>query len=288
MRQDFTEWLSGQLAERALGKVLLTVTALLGAAGTVGTLFGSFPLRAAALAAAMLATFALVVLLPTETKAVHGEVATTSKLLHKYCALIEERSRLRLEISSWVQTVVVSKRGDALVTRRLTLTPAGGDLRFLTCNLRYYGTTPLTPRLRRLVTASAREISVDGVAGARFIGASSWRSDTEHQYIVDFGTPVAAGTEVRVEVQWIWPLYSMDLMQGGVENFDVRFDHPTDTAKHEVILLKRGIGDRFLVSRIGHLTQFESHGSDLSYRVAFLVERPRPAERAGVRIDKAR
>lgn len=195
---------------------------------------------------------------------------------------------MKLEIAEWLQTVEIDQRGDAAVTRRITLTPAGGDLHFLLCNLRYYGATPLTSRIRRLVTASAREMSVGGVEGARLLTTSSWRDDVEHQILVHFSTPIAAGREVSVEVRWSWPLFSVDLMQGGVENFDVRFEHPVDTATHKVILLKRAKSDRFVASRIGRLEQFEPYASNTTYHATFVVERPSPDMRYGVRIDKAR
>jgi hypothetical protein len=182
---------------------------------------------------------------------------------------------------------VINQRGDAIVSRRITLTPADDELRFLACNLRYYGATRLTSRTRRLVTATAREMSADGTEGARLVTMSFWRDDTEHQIHAHFSTPVAAGNEVSVEVQWVWPLYSMDLMQGGVEDFDVTFDHPVDTATHKIVLLKRTKNDRFVASRIGRLAQFESHVSNAAYHATFVAERPKPATRYGIRIDKA-
>jgi hypothetical protein len=286
MLQDFIEWLREQIAERGLGKVLLSVIGILGAAGSAGTLFDSLPSRAAALVVVLLAAGALVIFLITRRGLLHSELATKSNLLREYCQVIQDESGVKLEFSRWDQTIEINPRGDALVTRRVSVTFAGGGLHFLAHNLRYYGVSPLTPRLRQQVKATAREISVDGMAGARFTTTSSWRSDSEHQILVHFGRPIASGNEVSVEIQWTWPRYSVDLMQGGVEIFDVTFDHPARNAIHKVILLKRRPTDRFVASQIGRLAHFECQPSEDACHVTAAIDRPSPGERFGVRIDK--
>jgi hypothetical protein len=288
MVQDLIEWLRGQITEHGLGKVLVSVTALPGAAGSAGTLFGSLPLRAAALVLALLAALIFMVFLFTERGMVRSELATVSSLLQRYCQVIQDQAGMKLEFSQWEQTIMINPRGDAVATRRICLTPAGNELHFVCSYLRYYGTSPLTPRVRRGVKATAREISGDGVEGARFTTTSAWRSDSEHQVRIHFGRPIPSGTEVSIEVEWTWPLYSVDLMQGGVEDFDIVFEHPAENATHKVILLKKRPSDRFAASRIGRLARFECQPSQQTYQVTFAATRPRPGERFGVRIDKAR
>jgi hypothetical protein len=287
MLQDFIEWLREQIAERGLAKVLLGVTGILGAAGSVGTLFDSLPSRVAALLVIPLAVVVLLVFMFARRGMIYGELATKSSLLSLYCQVIQDAG-VKLEFSRWEQTIEIDPRGDAVVTRRISVTFAGGDLHFLAHNLCYYGATPLTPRLQRRVNATAREISVDGVEGARFTTTSSWRSGREHQILVHFGRPIPRGNGVSVEIQWRWPRYSIDLMQGGVEVFDVTFEYPARSATHKVVLVKRRPIDRFAASQIGRLARFESQASEEAHHITAAIDRPEPGERFGVRIDKAR
>ena len=286
MLHDFIEWLSDQITELGLAKVLFSLTALLGAAGAVGNLFGPLPLRAAALVAVLLAALALNIAILTEHKANRAELTAARKLLTYYCDLVERQLRLKLEVALWHQTISINQRGDAVVTRRLTVTSAGDELHFLAARLCYYGSTPLTARRRRRVRATAREFT-EGVEGPRLITTSSWRDDREHQILIHFSGPVPAGVEISVEVKWKWPRFSADLMQGEVEDFDISFAHPVDIATQRVILLKRTSRDRFLVSRIGKRT-FELNQTDATCQVSFTIEQPEIDVSYGVRIDKAR
>jgi hypothetical protein len=285
--QDLVEWLRGLIAEHGLGKVLLSVAALPGAAGSAGTLFGSFPLRAIALVVVLMAALTLTVFLLTEHGMMRSEMVRISNLLQRYCQVIQDQYGMKLEFSRWEQTIVINPRGNAVVTRRIRVTPADHELHFLCSYLRYYGTSPLTPRLRRAVKATAREISGEGVEGARFTTTSAWRSESEHQVRIHFSSAIPRGSEISVEVEWIWPLYSADLMRGGVEAFDVTFEHPAEHATHKVVLLKKRPSDRFAASKIGRLTNFECQPSREAYHVTFAITRPSPGERSGVRIDKA-
>jgi membrane protein implicated in regulation of membrane protease activity len=288
MVQDLIDWLRGQIAEHGLGKVLLSVAALPGAVGTACALFGSFPLRVAAFLVMLLVALTLTGFLLMERGTMRSELTKASSLLQRYCQVIHDRANVKFEFSHWEQTIVINQRGDAVATRRIRLAPAGQELHFLCSYLRYYGAAPLTPRLRRAVKATAREISGDGVEGARFTTTTSWPSDSEHQVCVHFSRPIPSGAEVSVEVEWTWPLYSADLMQGGVEAFDVVFEQPAENATHKVVLMKKRPSDRFTASQIGQLAHFECQPSRATYHVMFSLLRPSSGERFGVRIDKAR
>lgn len=286
MLHDITQWLSDQLAELSPAKVLSSLTALLGAAGTAGTLVGAVPVRAAVLAAVFLVALTFIISTLTERKADHAELAASTKLLAYYCDLIERQVRLKLEMAQWVQTISINQRGDAVVTRRITVTPTGNDLHFLAPRLRYYGATPLSSRSRRRVRTVAREIT-EGGEGPRLVTTSSWRDDREHQILIHFDRPVPAGKQVSVEVEWRWPLFSADLMHGGVEDFDLSFHHPVASAIQRVVLLKRTGRDRFLTSPICRLGKVESSPSDSAHQVSFAIDHPNLDQAYGVRIDKA-
>jgi hypothetical protein len=286
MLQDFIDWLTEQITDRGPAKVLVGATTLLCTVGTIGTLFGSLLLRAAAPIAVLIASLVLVVVL-TERKAVNRQLASASTLLQHYCETVEEGSSLKLKISEWRQTVAVNPRGDAVVVRRIKATPIHGHLRFLYCRLRYYGATPLSARTRRSVRWIAREISVDGREGPRLLATGSWNGENEHVVIVYFTAHVLVGQEVVVEVQWIWPRFSIDLMQGGVEDFDITFTCPVERAIQALVLGKRKKRDRFLVAPIARRGHVDLHTSDSAYHAAFIIERPTRDIRYGIRVDKA-
>ena len=287
MFQSFIDWLDEEIKERGLGKVLVSVGALLGIAGAVGTLFGSLPLRAAALVAFVVAALAIAVFLIGDSRKSRSENTKMSALLQQYCDVVGQKSQVRLDISEWTQKVEVSKRGHATVTRRITLVPSEDYLHFLHLDLGQYGSSPPSRRVRHRIKAVAREISVDGEEGARFITTEWWRNESWHQILVHFTEPVAIGHKVTVEVRWDWPLYSGDLMGGNIEAFDVRFSHPVKKATQEV-LIQKGRRDEFAASPIGELTVFKPEKTNKTFSVLMSVIDPQMRERYGARIDKTK
>jgi hypothetical protein len=287
MLQDLLEWLDEQVTERGLTTTILALAALVGTAGTLTAPFGAAVPRAAVASVVAMAVLTTSVSLFAARRGSQRDLSRVSKLLERYCRVIQDWSAVKLEYLRWHQKVTINPRGDAVVVRRVRVAPAGNDLHFLAFNLVYYGSTPLTPRLRGRVRATAREISVDDVEGARYPTTTTWLSENVHQILVHFPGAVPAGHQASVEVQWNWPLYSADLMQGGVEDFDVVFENLTERATYEVVLEKRSPDDHFVVSGIG-ATKYTFDPPGGSALVRFSAERPGPNDQIGVRIDKVR
>lgn len=286
MFESFVEWLDEQVRSRGLAKVLTGLVTLLGIAGILGTLFGSFPARAAALVVVFLIALSTSLFLFGGRRIARRDISTLSALVRHYTEVVEKISDVTLEVSRWRQTVEINQRGDAVVTRRITFTPSGGELHYMHLNLSYYGGSRHSDRMRRNVKAVAREISVEEVQGARYRTTLDWIRENELQLSVHFDEPISRGNSVSVEVRWNWPLFSSDLVEGGVETFDVRFSFPVERAEHEVKIRKKSRTDNFSVSPTGSPTEVRSDQTDTEFSSFFAVDHPVGRQKYGVRLDK--
>jgi hypothetical protein len=210
----------------------------------------------------------------------------TPRVPERCRAQAPEHNGLRLEYLAWSQSIKIAPDGDAMVIRRVTVAPVEGELHFLFFNQIYYGAAPIPLRLRRRVLATAPLILVDGEEVRRAV-TMTWSRGTDHQIQVHFPEAVPAGRRVTSEVRWFWPRYSLELMRGSAEDFDVIFDHPTVAATYEVTLMRRRSSDRFVASGIGP-TKLRTVSSANSTTVRFSTTRPRLGTKLGVRLGKGR
>ena len=184
--------------------------------GVLGQVFGITWLRVffASAAAVMFVLAGLVSFAGTEK--LRSRKAIAEGLLHKYADAL--RTDSPLAIREWHQEVVIETNGDAHITRKLVLESAPDQLpRYLSVNMVYYGSAELTER--RLVQVACTALHAgpeDTSAGTRATATSAWRSSSNDkpklEVYVHLGDVVEAGDVITVE--WQWPKFSADLMNG--------------------------------------------------------------------------
>jgi hypothetical protein len=279
MLDDFLGWVTEQLEYYGLGRLISGTITLIAASAALSAVFGSAIIFGAVVASIGFLILLALIAVIRDHRRLRNTAASAHALLQRYCDIVEKISTAELDVSEWEQLVELDRRGNARVVRKITLTPVGGDLHFLRLRLMYYGGPDQSVRLRRRVRATARELS-----GARWESTWFWKNDRTHEVIVHFRNPIPEGRSISVEVEWTWPLFSSQLMAGGYEDFDIRFSHRVQRAKHMVVLPLPASGELPYVSPNSAIPQVERQGS--TCRVTFEVNPCQQGIQYGVRIDK--
>ncbi|MFI6027898.1 hypothetical protein [Amycolatopsis magusensis] len=262
-----------------------TVT-VLGITGVLGQVLGVAWLRTvfATGAAALFVLAGLIAFAGTQT--LRARIAVNEALLHTYADAL--RTHSPLAIREWRQEVVIETNGDAHITRRLTLEAAGDELpRYLSVNMVYYGSAELTERLRRQVSCTARHAGPDSAEATRATATSAWRLSSNGkpklEVYVHLGDVVDPGDVVIVE--WKWPKFSADLMNGlAPETFDVLFDKKVGKFEHRVIFREAGKEGVLQIRNQGAANLVrQPHGRDLV--VEFSAVEPEMRKRFGFVAD---
>jgi hypothetical protein len=281
MLDEFLDWIIEQLDYYGLGRLISSTIGLIAASAALSAIFGSIVIVSAVVASIGFVILVLLVAVIRDHTRLRNTAASAHALIQRYCDIVEKISTTKLDVINWEQLVELDKRGNARVVRKITLTPDGGDLHFLRLRLEYYGDADQSARLRRRVKATAREFS-----GARWQSSWFWKNDRTHEVIVHFRNPITQGHSTSIEVEWVWPLFSSELMAGGYEDFDIRFSHRVRRAKHMVVLPLPPNGELPFVSANSAVPSVEREGSVC--KVSFEVDPCEQGARYGVRIDKRR
>lgn len=282
MLEEFLDWVNEQLDTHGLARVLLGFITLLAAASALSVILGSRVVIGTVASSAMLIILVFLMAVVRGETRLRRVGSAAHALVQRYCDIVEELSHARLTVQDWEQVVELDEKGNAKVHRKITLTPQDARLHFLRLSLTYYGAPEQSLRLRRKVRAAARAVS-----GARWESSWIWRDDRTHQLLVHFRNPIDPGTPISIEAEWNWPLYSSELMQGGYEDFDIRFRHQVDRALHTVVMP--------LATRHGEMPSITSQMTDAKIeregtraRITFEVIPCQENVRYGVRIDTRR
>lgn len=226
----------------------------LGTIGLLGQILGLTWLRITfATAAACL--FVLVSAISfAGTQRLRSKLTHIEQLLHTYADQMHSASPI--SVREWRQEVVIEENGDARCRRELVLDAASnGTPRYVSVNLVYYGSTRLTNRDRRKVKCKAFHAGEDDVdertrANATSVWTFSPAGKPKLEIYIHLGPVVQDGDLITVE--WDWPGYSADLMNGNSpETFDVLFDKTVGKFEHRVIFRNIRVPNAFKVRNQG-------------------------------------
>jgi hypothetical protein len=237
-------------------RVFAATVAMLGSVGLLGEVLGMEWLRTtfASIAGGLFVIASAISFAGTHklrTQAQHSE-----ELLHRYADALAGRTRKPIAVQEWMQEVTIEDNGDAFCRRVLVLHEANDNVpRYLSVNLVYYGTTPMSERDRRLVQykafhAGPEDIDQKTRANATSIWSTSANGKPKLDIYIHLGTIVQEGDVVTVE--WTWPRYSVDLMSGAEpESFDVMFRKEISKFEHRVIFRNVKRDSAFVVRNQG-------------------------------------
>ncbi|WP_326568239.1 hypothetical protein VSH64_41785 [Amycolatopsis rhabdoformis] len=223
------------------------------------------------------------------THKLRTRVKHSEELLHSYADALAVRTRKPISVQEWKQEVTVEDNGDAFCRRVLVLHEAGDRIpRYLSVNLVYYGTTPLSERGRRLVECKAFHAGPEDVdqrtrANATSIWSTSSNGKPKLDLYIHLGNVVQEGDVVTVE--WTWPKYSVDLMTGAEpEAFDVLFTKDVSKFEHRVIFRNVKHDSSFVVRNQGAqglrrirqgkdvVVEFSAANPKMSHRMGFIAD----------------
>jgi hypothetical protein len=185
-----------------------------GAASIVAVSFGYF------IATVLILYFAL------KWRSADRQASERARSLTEYAErTMRQNKELSFSITEWDEKAIISKNGDTIIERRITLEVGAQDLH--SCWTANYSTSggELSAREKHEVLVQARSISESGELGARYDLTDSWEGTKQRIYI-HFERPAPSGSTVRIWVRWSWPAFFRHLLRGGVEQVEWNFHRP--------------------------------------------------------------
>lgn len=115
------------------------------------------------------------------------------------------------QIIDWEEQVVVSKHGDTILEKRVTIEV--GDEELYSVWSWIYTRDEVSPSERRRVRVEARGFDENGIPGARYDVTQEWEGSTVRLFI-HFEQPAQPHQTVRLWIRWEWPRYYLSLLSG--------------------------------------------------------------------------
>jgi hypothetical protein len=274
------------VARNGYGKFLSTGLTILSVVGFVSALVGSTWLRAVTTFLALVAAVLLILLGIAERRRLHGRIERDADTINRYVKFIDQRTPFHIQV--WKQVVTISRNGDAVIRREMTLTRADdSEPHFLRANVSYYGSVRLSESMKRRVNIEAYRMNpADGDRETRARWTYSWSTTTAGKPSLDVVVHLDGGIEEGevVVVEWSWPRYSEDLRADrDTELFDVVFRRDVAEFQYEIRLKDCGGVIPAIGSRGGIGFTRRSEAGD--YVVGFGQSKPALGANVGVVID---
>jgi hypothetical protein len=157
------------------------------------------------------------------------------RLVSHYCNFIYEKMQFAPQIASWRQVTNIDSRGNAretIVVRAKTLVD---DTQFFRVRIGPGWNQPR--RYRRRVHVKVRSLSVNDVPGTRLDISTSWLMNGKFELIAHFHSPLRAGGEIRLNMDWNWPGKCVPLIVQKVpDQFVFEFGRSVTYATQTIIL----------------------------------------------------
>jgi hypothetical protein len=221
---DLQRFLDYLLREYGISRVLLapfaTIAILVGAGLVTG--------RTSAFVATGISLFIAVVFisaLSLELKATRQLLGQRARVLNRYT----DRFSRSIEsnafvIEDWDEKVVVSRHGDTVLERWVTIEVGDEELYSVWSAIYMHG--EVTASDPRRVKVESRGFDENGNPGARHDITKKWDGN-RLQLFIHFEQPAQAHQTVRLWIRWEWPRYYKDLLDGDTAVVEWMMHRPT-------------------------------------------------------------
>jgi len=161
----------------------------------------------------------VVITLALSRRYMRREIGERSELLNRYVREIHERQTndaLLFTTEEWDETTRVSQKGNAEITRLLTLKVGAEPLSAVWNGTNRNSENHLTTAIKKRVKVEARTVNPHGQVGARILTTVEWNGPRMTTYI-HFDDVLNSGEEVKVRLHIEWPRFYADMLDGVVE-----------------------------------------------------------------------
>jgi hypothetical protein len=224
MWDDLQRFLDYLLREYGISRVLLAPFATIGLLVGVGVVTG----QTSAFLATGISLFIAVVFISAqslELKATRQLLGQRARVLNRYTDRFSRSiESYAFMIEDWDENVVVSKHGDTVLERWVTIEVGDEELYSVWSAIYMHG--EISASDRRRVRVESRGFDENGNQGARFDVTKRWDGN-RLQLFVHFEQPAQAHQTVRLWIRWEWPRYYKDLLDGDTAVVEWLMHRPT-------------------------------------------------------------
>jgi hypothetical protein len=232
---DLQRFLDYLLREYGISRVLLAPFATIGILVGAGLVTG----QTSGFVATGISLFIAVVFvsaLTLELKATRQLLAQRARVLNRYTDRFSRSiESYAFMIEDWDEKVVVSKHGDTVLERWVTIEVGDEELYSVWSAIYMHGEVSAADRRR--VRVEARGFDENGNQGARFDVTKRWDGN-RLQLFVHFEQPAQAHETVRLWIRWEWPRYYKSLLDGDTAIVEWLMHRPTKRVATKILFDK--------------------------------------------------
>jgi hypothetical protein len=165
------------------------------------------------------ASVLIIIALVRSIKVLQRRNSERQDIINDYVDLVLSTRSRPFTWELWEEYQTIGRGGDVVIEQYLTLRVVKKTPLHVAWIAVYQSSdSPLSPKQRKKITASARKFAPDGVGGRR-IGAN-YRStqrweDNRLRVMIHLDTPLRYGDIARIHMRWTWPGFYRSLLNGG-------------------------------------------------------------------------
>jgi hypothetical protein len=232
---DIQRFLDYLIRQYGIGRVILAPFATMAALAGAGIVTGG----AVSFVAIGLSLFIAVVFisaLSLELRATRQLLIQRGRVLTRYTdRFARSIESYAFQIMDWDEKVVVSKHGDTVLEKRVTIEVGDDELDSVWSWI--YARDEVSVAERRRVRIEARGFDENGTQGARYDVTQEWEG-RRVRFFIHFEQPARAHQTVRLWIRWEWPRYYSNLLDGDTAVVEWLMHRPTKRIATKIVFDK--------------------------------------------------